>query len=114
MLRVTSLRLAGAAALTLGGAAAANAQPPGDHDRTVVRTTTVVHRDDNGRHDGNWNGGDRHDRGWHRGWNNNRGWHRGWDRGRHYGWNRHRRWGHGRTCRTIIRHHSRTRICRSW
>ena len=92
-----------AAALTLGGVAA-NAQPPGDHDRTVVRTTTVVHRDDNGRHD----------RGWHRNWNNNRGWHRGWNRGRHYGWNRHRRWGHGRTCRTIVRHHSRTRICRSW
>ncbi|HEX4739389.1 MAG TPA: hypothetical protein VH331_17715 [Allosphingosinicella sp.] len=77
-----------AAALTLGGAAA-HAQPAGT--RTVETRTTVFHRSH------------------HHGWNN----HRGWDHNR--GWSRSRRWhGHGQSCRTIWRDHTRTRTCRSW
>jgi Ni/Co efflux regulator RcnB len=94
-----------AAALTLGGIAAAPAaaqprdrtvvrtttvRPDGPRDRTVVRTThTTVMR----RHTDY----------------SNRGWHRGWDRGRHHGWRNHRR-----VCRTTWRHHQRIRTCRSW
>jgi hypothetical protein len=89
-----------AAALTLGGIAAAPAaaQPRTvvrttvvrpdmrPRERTVVRTThtTIMRR--------------------HVDYNN-----RGWNRGHHYGWNNHRR-----VCRTVWRHHQRIRTCRSW
>jgi hypothetical protein len=77
-----------AAALTLGGLAAAPAAAQPGRERTVVTRTVIV------RH---------HDNGWHRGWN------RGWHRGRHLGWNRH-----GRSCRTVWHHHMRTRTCSRW
>jgi hypothetical protein len=87
------ITLAMAAAVALGGLAAAPAiaQPPG-HD--------MMRHDDNDRHDRDMrhNDNDRHDRGRHE----------GWDRGRHHGWNNHHR---RQICRWVWRHHHRDRVC---
>lgn len=92
------LTLAMAAAIALGGLAAAPAlaQPPGRDMHDSMR------HGDNDRHDNM-----RHDdRGRHGGWD--RGRHHGWDRGRHHGWyNHHRR----QNCRWVWRHHHRERVC---
>jgi Ni/Co efflux regulator RcnB len=91
MMKMITLGLAAAIALSGLTAAPAEAQPPG--------------RDWHHRH---------HDRDWNhdRDWRHDRGWHRGWDRGRHEGWNRHRR----PFCHWIWRHRHRERICtwRNW
>jgi Ni/Co efflux regulator RcnB len=107
MMKMITLGLAAAIALSGLTAAPADAQPPGrdwhhrDHDRDRDR--------DRGR---DW--GRHHDRGrdHDRGWRHDRGWHRGWHRGRHDGWGRHRR----PFCHWIWRHRHRERICawRRW
>jgi opacity protein-like surface antigen len=107
------LTLAAAAAIALGGVAAAPAlaQPGHDMHGDTMRHGDNMRHDDNGRHDGDM----RHDndRGHH--WNNDNGRHEGWDRGRHNGWDRgrHNGWNnrHSRNCRWVWRHHHRERVC---
>jgi Ni/Co efflux regulator RcnB len=99
------LTLAAAAAIALGGLAAAPALAQPGHDMHDMNGDNMRHRD-NDRHDN-----DRHDNDRGHNWNHDNGRHEGWDRGHHNGWNNNR---HGRqTCQWVRRHHHRERVC-SW
>src|SRR3954471_18440520 len=95
------LTLAAAAAIALGGLAAAPALAQPGHDMHDMNGDNMRHRD-NDRHDNDRRDNDRGHR-----WNNDNGRHYGWERGHHYGWNNR----HSRNCRWVWRHHHRERVC---